>query len=167
MKTFKDFQLLNEIGTGTKPYKTVMRDGGVGHAWFYYFTGDDGTDYKVQIVFKLNRISTGLFWYVANVEFESFLPDGKRSFDATNSGTKQMFRVMTTVVKSIKDAILHFHKKTGNKTKFIIYNAADKNAKSATAKNKLYAAYVKKIMKATVMVRGDSSEVKIPDRFYK
>ena len=163
----KNLRLLLEIGTGTKPYsftkKTVTPNGGDSYDYWYEFKGDDGQKFFIEIV--IDDFGDAL---IGQVDFFVVTGDDDFSVHATNAGTKQMFRVMTTVVESVKDAMLKFYKKTGRPVDRMDFNAAGKNKKNSSAKIKLYSAYAKKVFKgAKVDQHGNSASIRIPKKWFK
>jgi hypothetical protein len=157
MKSFGEFQVLNELGAGTvKAYKWRRRIG-----WpDYLYTLDalDGEQYQISVNLGAGGSSVGFSKGGAGM--------GKQNV-ATNVGITHAIKMMHTVVEVTKDALLDAYKErnaTRSRVRFTVAGYDENKAK----KLKLYTAFAKKAFKgATVKKTIVGFYVDIPESFYK
>jgi hypothetical protein len=152
-----------EIGeSSAKPYKYTLFNQDKEEA-IYTFELDDNPEYEGKINFKLENIDFEVEGFVKglmisfNVYESELLNQGhKVRYSATNLGLKTMFRIMSTVGKTLDETINHFYKSDSIEIKAIGFELSDAKASSFSnrgdkvgqdQRKRLYDAFIKKRFK--------------------
>ena len=148
--------ILKEIGDATSASPELIKKSKWSDS--YQFKTDKN-EYEIQID-KSVKPHTNKMTY--EVSFGVLNPSGQASFTTKVGDFKNMFKVMTAVVKAItKEAVED--QKQGYEVKEISFSSV-KESEGDTRRKNFYRAYVEKLMPAgsTVKEIGDSIEIILP-----
>ena len=167
MRTFEEY--LCEVGDSKNPYSYKVKHDPMNRAAIVKFKTDSGFRYWADFT---PEIFPSMEYSALKFDFGVYHKDPDRStFDTTNAGLKEMFRVMSTLVKSLKEYIVMMNKKYDIKFDEIIYDSSEvgkPGEKAGEQRSKLYAAFIKKNLKGAVIKNsGPYTAVKLGKRYYK